>query len=244
MIKVTYLDHSGFVLSTPTAILVFDYSKDPDKKLEKVLAEYPDPEVPVVFFVTHHHPDHFNQAIFDLAQNRKRVYVLSNDIFSKLVPQKGFEVAWMSAGDVVDTIRGIESVKAYGSTDAGVSYLVSLPDGTTVFHAGDLNFWHWAADSTEQEVDKAKADFDTIVNRIAKEHPSVNIVMFPVDARMGEGFAKGANMFLEKIKTDFFFPMHFWGEPNQACDFKKYVPPTAHTICYCLDRPGAEATIM
>ena len=72
MITVTYLDHSGFAVTTPTAIMVFDYYKDPDKKLEKVLASHPDPEIPVLFFVTHHHPDHFNTSIFELAQNRKR----------------------------------------------------------------------------------------------------------------------------------------------------------------------------
>lgn len=28
MTKVTYLDHSGFVIATPRAILVFDYYRD------------------------------------------------------------------------------------------------------------------------------------------------------------------------------------------------------------------------
>lgn len=243
MINVTYLDHSGFAVSTPTAILVFDYYKDPDKKLHKVMADHPAADVPVIFFVTHHHPDHFNTSIFELAQDRKRVYVLSNDIFSKLVPKKGIQVAWMSPGDVIEQIPGIQSVKAYGSTDAGVSYFITLEEGRTLFHAGDLNFWHWSADSTEREIEKAKNHFETIVNRIAEEHPAIDIVMFPVDARMGDGFAAGANIFLTKIKVSYFFPMHFWGEPQKACDFKSYVPPTAHTECHCLDRPGMTVEI-
>lgn len=32
MITVTYLDHSGFAITTPGAVMVFDYYKDPDKK--------------------------------------------------------------------------------------------------------------------------------------------------------------------------------------------------------------------
>ncbi|MCM1163161.1 MAG: MBL fold metallo-hydrolase [Muribaculaceae bacterium] len=243
MITVTYLDHSGFAVTTPTAIMVFDYYKDPDKKLEKVLHSHPDPEVPVLFFVTHHHPDHFNTSIFELAQNRKRTYILSNDIFSKLVPKTGISVAWMSPGDVIDSIPGISEVKAYGSTDAGVSYFITLPDGKTIFHAGDLNDWHWSEESTPREIAESEAQFTKIVNRLAEEHPSIDIVMFPVDARLGKDFARGAKTFLEKVKVAFFFPMHFWGEPQKACDFEGYVPAGSTTECYCLDRPGMSATI-
>ena len=67
MIKVTYLDHSGFAITTPEAVMVFDYYKDPDKKLEKTLAQAPD--LPVVFYVSHHHPDHFNTSIFELGED-------------------------------------------------------------------------------------------------------------------------------------------------------------------------------
>lgn len=241
MKKITYLDHSGFAVSTPDVVMVFDYYKDPDKKLEKVLAEHPD--LPVVFFVTHHHPDHFNTSIFELAQNRRRTYVLSNDIFSKLVPKEGFQVAWMSAGDVIDSIDGITQVRACGSTDAGVSYAITLKDGSVLFHAGDLNDWHWKNDSTEREAAKAEEKFNVIVDRIASLYPSLDIVMFPVDARMGEGFAKGAGIFLRKIKVANFFPMHFWGEPQKACDFSAYIPEGVSTECHCLDRPGMSVEV-
>lgn len=241
MKQVTYLDHSGFAVTTPSAIMVFDYYKDPDKKLEKVLKE--NLEAPVLFFVTHHHPDHFNTSIFELAQNRKRVYILSNDIFSKLVPQTGIEVAWMSAGDVIEQIPGVKRVEACGSTDAGVSYAITLNDDTILFHAGDLNYWHWKEESTEREVQKAESRFNTIVDRIAEKYPTMDIVMFPVDARMGEDYAKGAQIFLEKVDVKNFFPMHFWGEPQKACDFTQYIPKTSKAVCHCLDRPGMNAEI-
>lgn len=241
MKKVTYLDHSGFAVTTSEAIMVFDYYKDPDKKLEKVLSEAP--ELPVLFFVTHHHPDHFNTSIFELAQNRKRVYILSNDIFSKLVPKTGLQVAWMSAGDVIDSIPGIRQVKACESTDVGVSYAITLMDGTILFHAGDLNDWHWSEDSSEREAAKAEEKFNVIVGRIAQEYPVMDIVMFPVDARMGVNYAKGAEIFLSKIKVANFFPMHFWGEPQKACDFSEYIPAGIPTACHCLDRPGMTAEV-
>ena len=241
MITVTYLDHSGFAISTPEAVMIFDYYKDPDKKLEKALKGAEGKEV--IFFVSHHHPDHFNTSIFELAQEYKRTYVLSNDIFSKVVPQKGLSVAWMSAGDAIDSIPGIRQVKAYGSTDAGVSYAITLPDGSVIFHAGDLNDWHWSEESTPRDAEKAEAKFNKILNRIAGEIPEMKIAMFPVDARLGADFAKGATEFLKKIKVDNFFPMHFWGEPQKACDFNTYVPAGIPTRCYCLDRPGMNVEI-
>lgn len=241
MTTVTYLDHSGFALTTPKAILVFDYYKDPDKKLEKVLKDAEGKEV--IFFVSHHHPDHFNTSIFELAQEFKRTYVLSNDIFSKIVPKKGLQVAWMSACDVIEQIPGIKQVKAYGSTDAGVSFAVTLDDGSIVFHAGDLNDWHWSEESPKRDAEKAEAKFNKIINRISEEIPRVNIAMFPVDARQGADFAKGAQIFLEKVKVDNFFPMHFWGEPQKACDFESYVPAGVATKCYCLDSPGKSVEI-
>lgn len=241
MITVTYLDHSGFAVTTPQAVMVFDYYKDPDKKLEKVLNDNPSKDV--VFFVSHHHPDHFNTSIFELAQERKRTYVLSNDIFSKLVPQKGISVAWMSAGDVIDQISGTKEVRAYGSTDAGVSYAITTAEGEVIFHAGDLNDWHWSEESDEREVAKAENRFNTIVDRIAEKYPVMDIVMFPVDARMGKDFAKGAQIFLEKIDVRNFFPMHFWGEPQKACDFAGYIPQSSKAACHCLDRPGMSAEV-
>lgn len=237
MIKVTYLDHSGFAVTTPDDVMVFDYYKDPDKKLEKVLRE--SPEANVVFFVSHHHPDHFNTSIFELAQNRKRTYVLSYDIFSKIVPDKGLQIAWMSPGDVIDSIPGTQKVQAYRSTDAGVAYAITLPDGKVIFHAGDLNDWHWGDISTPAESRDAQAHFDKIVSRIAEDYPRMFVAMFPVDARMGTDFARGAKTFLTKIRVDNFFPMHFWGEPQKACDFSAYVPAGCDTNCYCLDKPGA-----
>lgn len=64
MIKVTYLDHSGFVLSASDTILVFDYYRDPSHAFQRIL--HGNPSLPVVFFVSHHHRDHFNPGIFEI----------------------------------------------------------------------------------------------------------------------------------------------------------------------------------
>lgn len=237
MMTVTFLDHSGFAVTTPTAIMVFDYYKDPAHALHKILEAHP--TLPVLFFVSHHHPDHYNSAIYDLAQSHKRVYILSNDVYGQTIPTSlGIQVAGMSRGDVLENLPGNIRVKAFGSTDAGISFAVTTAEGKTIFHAGDLNDWHWKDMSTPKEAETAERHFMTIVNRIAEEYPSFDVAMFPVDNRLGSDFARGAELFTEKIKVADFFPMHFGGKnAAAACDFGSYIKNPA-TSCHCLDAPG------
>ena len=56
----------------------------------------------------------------------------------------------LSIGDVLENLPGDIKVKAYGSTDAGVSFLVTTSGGRKIFHAGDLNDWHWQDDSSRK----------------------------------------------------------------------------------------------
>lgn len=239
MTTVTYLDHSGFVLETGDAILVFDYYRDPSHALHKILDR--NPSLSVTFFASHHHQDHFNPGIFELAQNHRRTYVLSNDIAAQRVPSD-LNVQGMSHGDVVEDVPGCKRIKAYGSTDQGVSFYVMLNDGTTVFHAGDLNLWHWKDENTPQRVVAASRSFNKVLNEIASEVTAIHICMFPVDPRQGTDFAQGAQKFVDTVTVDYFLPMHFWGEYRQACLFSAYIN-NPHTQCLCLHTPGEHAQI-
>lgn len=233
MNRVTYLDHSGFIVTDDNVIMVFDYYRDPANALHKVLEQ--NPEKPVVFFVSHHHPTHFNKSIFELAQNHRRTYVLSNDVYPQNVPDS-LQVAGMSKGDVIEDLPGIESVKAYGSTHEGVSFLVTTKEGKKIFHGGKLNEWHWLDESTIREVEKANEEYKVIINRIAEEVPAVDISFFVVDVRQGSEFARGARTFLNAVKVKDFFPMHFSGDYQIACDFSQY--KVEGTDYHCLHTPG------
>lgn len=238
MDRITYLEHSGFAVTLPSVIMVFDYMRDPSHALKRILDQNPDK--PVVFFVSHDHHDHYNKSIFEIAQNHKRVYVMANEVLADKIPST-LAVQGMSAGDYVENLPGIKDVKAYGSTDEGVSFYVETADGPTFFHAGDLNDWHWQEESTELEVAKADADFKKIVNRIAQEHPAIDVVMFPVDVRQGNDFARGARIFMENIKVGDFFPMHFDGDYKEACNSESYL--SAGTAFHCLHVPGESIDI-
>lgn len=236
--KITYLDNSGFVITNDDVIMVFDYYRDPSHSLNHILGNKPD--TPVVFFVSHRHQDHYNPGIYEIAQNHRRVYVVSNDVTASKIPST-LEVQGMSPGDSVENLPGNIRVKAYGSTDEGCSFLVSLPDGSKIFHGGDLNDWHWQDESSIREVEKANNDFLKIVNRIAEDNPILDVAMIAVDPRMGSDFARGARLFLDKIKVAHFFPMHFNGKSDEACAFDTYATSADHT--YCLSSPGHSVEI-
>lgn len=236
--KVTYLDNSGFMLEFPKVILVFDYCCDPAHDVDKALRHSPDK--PVIFFVSHNHSDHYNRAVFDLGQNHRRAYVLANDILPRRVNDT-LPVDWMSPGDKVEDLPEGIIAEAFGSTDKGVSYAVTMPDGMTIFHAGDLNDWHWNQESTEREARKAHEEFTVILNRIAAVHTAFDVAFFPVDTRQGADQAAGASQMLNTISVGDFFPMHFKGPHETACDINAYdltADALARTRMHCLHKPG------
>lgn len=233
MTKVTYLSHSGFAVTLDEAILVFDYYRDPAHALHRILDDNPDK--PVAFFVSHRHKDHFKADIFEIAQNHKRVYIISNDIPAQNIPS-GLAVQGMSHGDYVEDVLGSLSIKAFDSTDQGVSFLVTDKEGNRIFHAGDLNDWHWGERHASKEAEETHAKFEKTVNRIASYCPEVDIAFFPVDVRLGADYAAGARYFMSKVKVNDFFPMHFNGDYREACDFASYAPDDVS--CHCLREPG------
>jgi L-ascorbate metabolism protein UlaG (beta-lactamase superfamily) len=189
-VTVEYLSHSGYVVETDKIIMIFDYVNGilPSKYLKS--------DKQCCFFITHHHSDHFSQSVFSY----KKTVVMSDDINL----DSFFNVFKVRAGDmlVCDKI----SVKVFGSTDEGVSFLVSDGD-VNIFHAGDLNNWHWKDESTSEEIEFAQKSFLDIVAQVA-EYP-IDIAMFPVDARMGSEFDLGARQFVDRCQPTHFFPMHF-----------------------------------
>ena len=109
-------------------------------------------------------------------------------------------------------------VKAFDSTDLGVSFLVDL-QGIKIFHAGDLNFWHWREESTVKEIEEADEAFRRAVDPIMKE--TIDLAFFPVDPRQGRLFDAGVNYFILSVKPRVLIPMHFWGRAEIAVEFAR-----------------------
>ena len=191
-IRVTYLKHSGFAVRTAGHQLLFDYIGG---------GFAPDPDVPTVALASHVHGDHYDPAIAGLSD----VCVLGEGI----APFAG--AFTMRPGDDLEAAGA--SIRAFGSTDCGVSFLVHV-DGLDIFHAGDLNFWHWRAESTEAEVGEALSGFNAVLDDL--DGLPVDLAFFPVDDRMGAGHDEGADMYFDRIRPRVLIPMHWWGKPEVA----------------------------
>ena len=211
----TYIFHSGFLLEGETAILIFDYWRDAaNKVVARTLATT---RKRVYFLASHFHPDHFNPDILQMPVpcGEKRV-ILSRDIYRRRRAGTEGVTAYLRRGECFDD--GFVHVRAFGSTDSGVSFALHFED-KAIFHAGDLNNWHWMDHSTPQEVKKREGDFMAVLRDIRQECPGFDLAMFPVDPHLGTDFARGARQWLVHIPTQHYAPMHFPPNREEAMAF-------------------------
>ena len=220
MAKVTYLDNCGFAVKTDNILLVFDYYRDPAHALTHLLKN--NPELPVVFFVSNSHPDHFNKEIFKLGQNHKHMYVLANDVLS-FAGNTEVQAVGLSAGDRIEDVMGALTIEAFSATDAGISFLITTADGETIFYGGDLSPRHYDVKDA-REAQRMASQFTIATRRIAAAVPEVNLAFKEVDPRLGDDFAAGAAEFVSTVRVDNFIPMHTQGH-SAATDFRNYPVP-------------------
>lgn len=219
--RLTYIYHSGFAIETEAATIIIDYYKDSSEStynkgvVHDRLLNRPGK---IYVLATHFHPDHFNREILLWKKQRPDIiYIFSKDILKQRRAEREDGV-YIKQGEVYeDTHLRIE---AFGSTDSGVSFLITI-QGMQIFHAGDLNNWHWSEESTKEEIRKAEGDFLAEVKNIKRTIPEMTLAMFPVDPRLGKEYTKGAEQFLEQIKTSIFAPMHFGDDHDGGNAFRQ-----------------------
>lgn len=149
----------------------------------------------VVALISHAHSDH----------RRPELTAFADQVLD--CPEAGCEFRLLGA-----------RIRTFGSTDEGVSFLINL-DGRRIFHAGDLNLWHWKDEGDADWTRRAYADFERVLDSLEGE--SVDIAMFPVDPRQGSDYDEGARRFMERIKPGILIPMHFWEHPEAAEEFAR-----------------------
>ena len=220
MIRLTYIFHSGFVVETAAGILVFDYWLDLANVLPKCLSRRGGRHVYV--FASHFHKDHFTKDIFGWKQSLGSdvTYILSKDILKHRRADKGEADVWLAKGGTWAD-ENIQ-VTATGSNDSGVSWIVET-GGNRIFHAGDLCNWYarFLADGNKYRQpysEELGEDIDPVAEEkrflgelkdIQKIAKGFDLVMFPVDGRIGNGYTLGARQFIERFQVGMFVPMHF-----------------------------------
>mgnify|MGYP000439020738 CR=1 FL=1 len=203
---VQYLYHSGFALELDQYFIIFDYYKSyPESIKESIKNRISRCRYPIVL-ASHSHYDHFNPEIFQWKEyNPNITYILSDDINDVQSSRAGgFNLIYMRPYEKKEVNNAV--ISTYGSTDLGVSFAIDI-NGLRIFHAGDLNWWHWADESTEEELAEEEDKFKTEVSKI--DIKTFDIMFFPVDPRLGEYYWLGGAYMLENFHPGLFVPMHF-----------------------------------
>ncbi|WP_446897170.1 MBL fold metallo-hydrolase [Clostridium sp. LBM24168] len=220
-IKIHYLYHSGFAVETEEHFLVFDYYKDSftgkEKSIENGLIseDFIKDKKNTIVFVSHSHPDHFNPVIFKWNKSNKKIkYILSSDV--PVVDSKENYYKLSTYEDITLKEEGVY-IKAFGSTDIGISFLIKL-EGITLFHSGDLNWWHWKEDPAEDRK-SAEINFKDEIDKLKGQ--KIDIAFFPVDPRLDEYYLSGGEYFIKEIEPRIFFPMHFWSRVSISTKFRE-----------------------
>ena len=177
---------------------------------------------PVYVFSSHFHEDHFTKEIFSWKKDYPSVkftYILSKDILKHRRASKSDADAWLAKGATWED----ENIKVYamGSNDSGVSWIIET-EGKKIFHAGDLNNWYakFLADENKPGTilskefmlvnpEKDEKRYLGELKDIKKVSDSFNLVMFPIDGRIGNGYTRGGRQFIERFNVGMFVPMHF-----------------------------------
>ncbi len=207
--RLHYIYHSGFAVEAEGVTVIIDYYKDSSEteRNRGIVHDYLLQRPGRIYVLsTHFHPDHFNREVLEWKKLHPDIrYIFSKDILKQRRAAKE-EATYIKKGEIYEDecLR----VDAFGSTDAGSSFLIHL-QGLSIFHAGDLNNWHWSEESTEEEIRKADGDFLAELKDLKEKAPETDLALFPVDRRMGKDYMKGAKQFIEQIKTTIFVPMHF-----------------------------------
>lgn len=205
--KLVYIYHSGFAFEFDNFAIITDYYHDTDLKqngyvYNQLLASGKQ----LYVLASHFHEDHFNAEVLQWKQlNNNIIYLFSKDILRHRKAAKE-DAVWIAKGGLYsdDNI----SVRAFGSTDIGVSFCIEA-GGLRIFHAGDLNNWHWNEESDADESSRYEKAYLGELKDIRKEIDRVDVALFPIDKRLGADYTRGAEQFLQKIDCRYFVPMHF-----------------------------------
>jgi L-ascorbate metabolism protein UlaG (beta-lactamase superfamily) len=226
-LRLDLIGHSGFALECENCVLVFDLYLDPSDVMQRVIGL----GKPVVFFSSHSHHDHWSPDWLDY-KLQDACYIVDSscvkpEILRRVDPasqrltavepyQCLYPKTVFGPGDAARFLPGIEWIRTFGSTDMGVSFLLRV-DGRLVFHAGDLNDWYWAEESTEKELESYELAFRRELRKLCDAMDGLppqgmDLAFFPVDSRLGEHAFRGALIFISRLAPSLLAPMHLCGD--------------------------------
>ena len=224
--KITFLAHSGFFIELEHVCLLFDWWKG-------ALPPLPE-DKPLVVMASHHHTDHFQPAIFSLAQPGREIrFLLGKDI--RLSP--GHRPQWGVTDEIYplcQTLGGLRReepfpgvvVETLPSTDKGVAFIVTT-EGRTIYHAGDLHWWCCKGESDAWFADMV-CRYKEYTAPLQNRH--IDLAMVPLDSRLEESEQLGLAHLMKIAQIEKVLPMHQWEDFSATDRFMADYPQWANHL--------------
>ena len=212
--KITFIDHSSFLVELERKYLLFDYYKGALPKLDTGKEMY--------VFSSHSHYDHYSTRVLKLAESFEKIrFIFSDDIrddfegdLSELSEDMADKVSectvFVGADERYEISAGKEAteVETIRSTDLGVAFLIKA-EGNKIFHSGDYQWWDWPGEPDEDNA-KAKEDFFRELKKLEKRE--FDLAFLVLDPRQETSAFWGIDSILSRVNIKTVFPMHFWGD--------------------------------
>ena len=231
MFKVTFIEHSGFLMELDHCYLLFDYwrGKLPNLKRQKAL----------YVFSSHFHHDHYTNDIFKIEELCENVYfILSREIRNGTSAwKKARRVSFIRAHEKMDV--GLCEIGTIKSNDEGIAYIVRA-EGKTIYHSGDLHWWDWPAEPEEENLLMEKTFKEEMEKIKDIEFDAACMVL---DPRQEESAGLGMEYFLENIRAKHVFPMHCWGQYEVIRQFRENHDYAMNARLINITGPGQEFVI-
>ncbi|MCM1412710.1 MAG: MBL fold metallo-hydrolase [Lachnospiraceae bacterium] len=254
--RVTYLFHSGFLAETDECYYMFDYWKgalpplDPSKPIFVFASHsHADHYNPEIFALLRSLGMQRIFAVLARDIPRKRWPEASQPVAAEGLstcpdlPQAQMQAYPPESNQMGNIPTGIlPVVKAYHSqeydlpfhthvqtllsTDSGVAYLVTCPEGV-IYHAGDLNEWN-LPETPEQERRQMTGSYRAAINKLKGK--AIDIAFLPLDPRLKECYADGFLYFLKNVDIRQVFPMHYWEQPETIGRFLAEYPQYGEVV--------------
>ena len=120
--------------------------------------------------------------------------------------------------------EGVSDYRRSLSTDEGIAFLVDA-DGARIYHAGDLNDWHWDDIDlpwNEEQRTGYSASLSAIAEVVEQDGRIPDAAFVPVDSRLGEFFWMGMDGYMQKVGARYLFPMHLFGDSKVIARLKAH----------------------
>ncbi len=224
--RITYLHHSCFTVEINEKVLIFDYFRGERMRECSYRGKLPDfpRDREIYVFSSHQHRDHFDMEIFRWQEIYPNIqYIMPKEMrFSdNYFKKNGIDLSVKNRIHYRKPeerlfLQGLE-IETLKSTDEGVAFLITC-EGQTIYHAGDLHWWHWEGEETAlnaYQEETYKSQIDRLKDRL------IDVAFVVLDPRLEQAAFWGMDYFMKHVKVRYVIPMHLWQKYELIEQYKR-----------------------